>query len=214
MPRIPFAPLFVQTTIVSGTFLTFHFFLSGVSFRVYVYYTTKEYHSLTLSNANSHRNQVLNSAVFVERYTWLALAWLACQAAADLVICLSMVYLLHKRRTGLQRCISYNLITSVRSLGWLTHVWTFSTDTTLNLMIMWTINTGVITAVLSVILLIVVSIFYFLPILTYMTPSIPRSWYYTTIFTFDLQFARAGFHFVVLTLGIVSRAIFVDNVEQ
>ncbi|KAF8319964.1 hypothetical protein DL93DRAFT_2164146 [Clavulina sp. PMI_390] len=81
---------------------------------------------------------------------WLVTIWLGIQCAADVVIALSMVYLLQQRRTGFK-----------------------NTDNMLNLMTIWTINTGLVTAMLSVIVLVF--------------------------------FAIYGFHFVVLSLGLVGR---------
>lgn len=74
-----------------------------------------------------------------------------------------------------------------------------STDTVLNLMIVWTINTGVITALLSIVILIAVRPPRSTPDLACLCSRL--------IASTDLprhQFARAGFHFVVLTIGLVS----------
>ena len=91
--------------------------------------------------------------VFVEKYTWLVLTWLACQAAADLVICSAMVFLLNKCRTGFRQCVNPFLLRIHVPLCFPDSV---STDTTLNIMTLWTINTGVITALASIAILVAV----------------------------------------------------------
>jgi len=68
--------------------------------------------------------------IFVREYKWLVLTWLACQATADLVVCSSMVILLRARRTGFK-----------------------NTENALNIMTLWTINTGVVSALLSLVIL-------------------------------------------------------------
>jgi len=75
-------------------------------------------------------NVTLAIQIFVEKYTWLVLAWLALRAAADLIICSTVAFLLRERRTGFKH-----------------------SDTAVNLMIRWTINTGVVTAITSVVIL-------------------------------------------------------------
>jgi len=69
--------------------------------------------------------------IFVREYKWLVLTWLACQATADLVVCSIMVLLLRARRTGFK-----------------------NTEKALNIMTLWTINTGVVSALLSLVILV------------------------------------------------------------
>ncbi|KAF8319952.1 hypothetical protein DL93DRAFT_2153006 [Clavulina sp. PMI_390] len=83
-------------------------------------------------------NIILSFIEIVAEIRWLVTLWLGIQTAADLVIALSMVYLLHQRRTGFK-----------------------TTDSMLNLMIVWTINTGLITAILSVIVLVYFALYGF-----------------------------------------------------
>lgn len=79
-------------------------------------------------------------------------------------------------------------------LSWLARILlsSISTDTVLDLMTFWTINTGVVTALLSVMVLVAVSL-----------DSAAENYLIHSV-RLDLQFARAHFHFVVLTLGVVS----------
>ncbi|KAF9512072.1 hypothetical protein BS47DRAFT_1363370 [Hydnum rufescens UP504] len=73
---------------------------------------------------------VRDFAVLIKEWTWLAVAWLAIQAIADLVIATCMCLLLRHRRTGFQK-----------------------TDSVINRMVLYTISTGLVTSVLSCILL-------------------------------------------------------------
>jgi len=75
-------------------------------------------------------NTVRDFAVLIKEWTWLAVAWLAIQAIADLVIATCMCLLLRHRRTGFQK-----------------------TDSVINRMVLYTISTGLVTSVLSCILL-------------------------------------------------------------
>ena len=54
-----------------------------------------------------NRNKTLKSSVFVAKFRWLVLTWLACRAAADLVICFTMTSLLRARRTGFTQCVNH-----------------------------------------------------------------------------------------------------------
>jgi len=107
-------------------------------------------------------NQTLTFAVFVKEYTWLTLTWLACQAAADLVICCAMVLLLRARRTGFEKYVDPSCRSLLASYSHIlmncVNLCFLSTDTVLNIMTLWTINTGVVTALLSMIILIAVGI--------------------------------------------------------
>jgi len=78
---------------------------------------------------------------------WLIGTWLGCEAITDLALAGSMTFLLRRQRTGFKR-----------------------TDNAINRMIIYTINTGTITSVVAVIVLV--------------------------------TFVIAGFHFVVLALGV------------
>ncbi|KAF9512081.1 hypothetical protein BS47DRAFT_1383140 [Hydnum rufescens UP504] len=93
------------------------------------------------------RNMILKFQLMVEEYTWLVVTWLATQAVADVVIAASMCILLRRRRTGFPK-----------------------TDSVINHMTLYTISTGLVTSVLSGILLV--------------------------------MFAKDGFHFSVLTIGV------------
>ncbi|KAF8313781.1 hypothetical protein DL93DRAFT_2097511 [Clavulina sp. PMI_390] len=100
-------------------------------------------------------NRILDFATFVEEDTWLTLAWLAMQAAADLVICFAMVYLLKQRRTGFRKSVLIPFPDSPH--GSLMSALFCSTDNILNVMTVWTINTGVATAIISLIILVAAS---------------------------------------------------------
>jgi len=75
-------------------------------------------------------NQIRSPQLFVEKYRWLSIIWFAIRASADLIISFTMAFLLRSRRTGFKH-----------------------SDTAVNLMILWTINTGVMTALTSVTIL-------------------------------------------------------------
>jgi len=49
------------------------------------------------------RNEILAIQIFVEKCTWLVLAWLAIRAAADVIICTTVAVLLRARRTGFKQ---------------------------------------------------------------------------------------------------------------
>ncbi|KAF9513675.1 hypothetical protein BS47DRAFT_1382326 [Hydnum rufescens UP504] len=75
-------------------------------------------------------NTVLTFEALVREWRWLAVSWVAMQAIADIVIATCMCLLLRRRRTGFQM-----------------------TDSTINRMVLYTISTGLVTSVLSCILL-------------------------------------------------------------
>ncbi|KAF9520191.1 hypothetical protein BS47DRAFT_848631 [Hydnum rufescens UP504] len=75
-------------------------------------------------------NMALEFVVEVKEWTWVAISWLAMQAIADIVIATCMCLLLRRRRTGFQK-----------------------TDSVINRMLLYTINTGLVTSVLSCIVL-------------------------------------------------------------
>jgi len=101
-----------------------------------------------------NRNRTRITPIFVEKYTWLVLTWLAFRAAADLIICCAMASLLRARRTGFRRYVSPLPVPHIAHCVFMA----CSTDTALNIMVLWTINTGVATALSSVVDLIVVSL--------------------------------------------------------
>ncbi|KAF9506661.1 hypothetical protein BS47DRAFT_1352550 [Hydnum rufescens UP504] len=92
-------------------------------------------------------NILLSFELVVKECTWLVVTWLATQAVADIVIATCMCLLLRRRRTGFQK-----------------------TDSIINRMALYTISTGLVTSILSCIVLV--------------------------------MFARDGFHFSVLTIGV------------
>jgi len=75
-------------------------------------------------------NQIRSPQLYVAKYSWLSITWFALRASADLIICSTMAFLLRSRRTGFKH-----------------------SDNAVNLMIIWTINTGVMTAITSVTIL-------------------------------------------------------------
>ncbi|KAF8319963.1 hypothetical protein DL93DRAFT_2074274 [Clavulina sp. PMI_390] len=83
-------------------------------------------------------NIILSFLEIVAQIRWLVTLWLGIQSAADMVIALSMVYLLQQRRTGFK-----------------------TTDSMLNLMTVWTVNTGLLTAIISIVVLIFFALYGF-----------------------------------------------------
>jgi len=79
-------------------------------------------------------NMILEFHVMVKECTWLAEAWLIIQAIADVVIATYMCILLRRRRTGFPK-----------------------TDSVINRMVLYTISTGLITSVLSCLLLVMLA---------------------------------------------------------
>lgn len=75
-------------------------------------------------------NQIRSPRIYVEKYSWLSITWFALRASTDLIICFTEAVLLRSHRTGFKH-----------------------SDTAVNLMIVWTINTGVMTAMTSVTIL-------------------------------------------------------------
>ncbi|KAF9512070.1 hypothetical protein BS47DRAFT_1103796 [Hydnum rufescens UP504] len=76
-------------------------------------------------------NTVRKPVVAAEEIMWVAVSWLATQAIADIVISTCMCILLRRRRTGFQK-----------------------TDSVINRMVLYTINTGLATSVLSCVVLV------------------------------------------------------------
>ncbi|KAF9511181.1 hypothetical protein BS47DRAFT_1197148 [Hydnum rufescens UP504] len=76
-------------------------------------------------------NIILDFKLVVKECTWLIVIWLAIQAVADVVIATSMCILLRSRRTGFQR-----------------------TDSIINHLVVYTISTGLVTGILSCVVLV------------------------------------------------------------
>ncbi|KAF9512075.1 hypothetical protein BS47DRAFT_1345873 [Hydnum rufescens UP504] len=75
-------------------------------------------------------NIVPSYEILVKDWTWLVVSWMAMQAIADVVIAACMCLLLRRRRTGFQK-----------------------TDSVINHMVLYTVSTGLVTSILSCILL-------------------------------------------------------------
>ncbi|KAF9504827.1 hypothetical protein BS47DRAFT_1386147 [Hydnum rufescens UP504] len=75
-------------------------------------------------------NKVLNIGVVLSGYGWVTVSWLVIQATADIVIATCMCLVLQRQRTGFQK-----------------------TNSMIDRMILYTISTGLITSVLSCIIL-------------------------------------------------------------
>ena len=91
------------------------------------------------------------------QYAWLMATWLTCQAIADLVIFSTMVVLLRECRTGFKKYVGSICFRSPRIYVRLKpHL--ARTDAALNNMVLWMINTGVVTTLLSVVLLVIVGL--------------------------------------------------------
>jgi len=97
------------------------------------------------------RNRTPEISDFVDKFTWVVVVWLAFRAAADLIICFTMSFLLHTRRTGFKQYVGSSCLPHpVHALM------AFRSDTALNTMMLWIINTGVITALTSFTSLVIV----------------------------------------------------------
>ena len=101
----------------------------------------------------TNRNQIRSPQLYVEKYSWLSITWFALRASADLIICFTMAFLLRSRRTGFKQYVYPFCPSHARCV--LTN---YSSDNAVNLMIRWTIHTGVMTAMTSVTILAIVSL--------------------------------------------------------
>jgi len=99
-----------------------------------------------------YRNRTFEISDFVDKFTWLVLAWLASRAAADLIICFTMSFLLHARRTGFKQFVDSFCFPHHPAHA----LMTCRSDTALNTMMLWIVNTGVITALTSFVNLVIV----------------------------------------------------------
>jgi hypothetical protein len=99
------------------------------------------------------RNRTPEISEFVGKFTWVVVVWLAFRAAADLIICFAMSFLLHTRRTGFKQYVNPFCFPHPAP-----HEHDFRSDTALNTMMLWIINTGVITALTSFTNLVIVGL--------------------------------------------------------